>query len=101
MYEVIYLPTARRELEDAVLYIAEALAAPEAALALADAVDQAVRALSEMPYRHAVYHSVYALEREVRFVPVKHYNLFYVVYEEEKVVEVRRFRYQRREDGPV
>lgn len=96
MYEVIYLPTARRELEEAVTYIAIDLAAPEAAFALVDAVDEAVRALAEMPYRHAMYHSMYALEREVRFVPVKNYNVFYVVYEEEKVVEIWRILYQRR-----
>ena len=51
MYKVVYLPTARRQLEEAVVYIAEELCSPDAAAALLDAVDEAVRALMEMPYR--------------------------------------------------
>lgn len=96
MYEVVYLPTARRELEEAALYIAVELSAPESAGALVDAVDEAVCSLREMPYRHAVYQSLRALEREVRFIPVKNHNIFYIVHEEHKVVEIQRILYQRR-----
>ena len=55
MYKVVYLPIARRQLEEAVTYIAENLCAPDAADDLLNAVDEAARALSEMPYRHALY----------------------------------------------
>ena len=41
MYKVVYLPTARRQLEEAVVYIAEELCSPDAAAALLDAVDVA------------------------------------------------------------
>jgi len=94
---VIYLPTAKRELEEAALYIAGELSAPESAIALVDAVDEMVHSLAEMPYRHTIFQSLYALEREVRFVPVKGYNIFYVVDEGQKVVEIQRILYQRRD----
>ena len=96
MYKVVYLPTARRQMEEAVAYIAENLCAPDAADDLLDAVDEAVRALSEMPYRHALYPLLFAMKREIRFVPVRNYNLFYVVNEDQKTVEIWRFIHQLR-----
>ena len=96
MYKVVYLPTARRQLEEAVTYIAEEMCAPDAADDLLNAVDGAVRALSEMPYRHALYPLLFAMKREIRFVPVRNYNLFYVVNEDQKTVEIWRFIHQLR-----
>lgn len=96
MYKVVYLPIACRQLEDAVAYIAENLCAPDAADDLINAVDEAVRALSEMQYRHALYPLLFAMKREIRFVPVRNYNLFYVVNEEQKTVEIWRFIHQFR-----
>ena len=96
MYKVVYLPIARRQLEEAVAYIAEELCAPDAADDLLNAVDEAVRALSEMPYRHALYPLLFAMKREIRFVPVRNYNLFYVVNEDQKTVEIWRLIHQLR-----
>lgn len=96
MYRIVYLPTARRQLAEAAAYITEDLCAPDAADALLDAVDEAARSLAEMPYRHALYPLLYAMKREVRFVPIKNYNLYYVVNEDQKTVEIWRFLHQRR-----
>lgn len=96
MYKVVYLPTARRELEEAVIYIANELCAPDAAASLLDDIDQVAQKLREMPYRHAIYPSLYALKNEVRFFPIKNYNVFYVVDEARHTVEIRRILYQRR-----
>ena len=95
MYDVVYLPKARQQLMDAVLYIASELAAPQAAESLLDEVDKCVDSLKEMPYRYAVYHSLYAMKHEIRFIPVKGYLLFSTVKEEQKTVEVWRFLHQR------
>ena len=96
MYKIVYLPTARKELEEIVLYIAKELCAPEAAMALVDEIDRAVQNLMEMPYRHTIYPSLYALKNEVRFFPLQNYNVFYVVDETRQTVEIRRILYQRR-----
>lgn len=96
MYKVVYLPTARQELEEAIMYIATKLSAPDAALALLDEIDGAVQKLKDMPYRHAIYPSFYATKHEVRFFPIKNYNVFYVVDEIQQSVEIRRILYQRR-----
>lgn len=95
MYSVVYLPTARKQLMDAALYITTELCAPDAAENLLDEVDEQVKSLREMPYRYAVYHTLYAMKHEIRFIPIKRYLLFYVVKEEEKAVEIWRFLHQR------
>lgn len=91
------MPTARQQLEEAMLYIAIELSAPDAAFAFVDEVDAMIQSLARMPYRHPLYHSRHALESEVRFVPVKNYNIFYVVNDAEKTVEIRRVLYQRQD----
>ena len=96
MYKVVDLPTARRQLEEAVMYIAVELCAPNAAMELADEVDEAVQKLKEMPYRFPIYHTLYAMKREVRFFPVKNYNVHYVVNEETKTVEIWRVLHRLR-----
>lgn len=66
-------------------------------MALLDAVDAAVQPLRDMPYRCPLYPALYALKREVRFIPVKNYNIYYVVVEETKTVEIWRVLHQQRE----
>ena len=95
MYKVVYLPTARQQLMNAVLYIAEELSSPDAAASLLDEVDDQISKLSEYPYRHRIYPLVFAMKHEIRFLPVKNYSVFYVIREEEKTVEIWRFLHQR------
>ena len=99
MYKVVYLPTARRQLEDAVMYIDVDLSAPDAAMALADEMDENIQKLREMPYRFPIYHTLYAMKREIRFFPVKNYHIYYVVDENTKTVEIWRIlhRLQKQE----
>lgn len=90
MYKIVYLPTARYQLEQIVMYIGIDLCAPDAALDLADQMDDCIQTLKEMPYRFPIYHTLYAMKREIRFFPVKHYNVYYIVDEERKTVEIWR-----------
>ena len=90
MYKIVYLPTARKQLEDVAMYIAVDLCAPDAAVNWIDEVDEAVQKLREMPYRFSIYHTLYAMKHEIRFFPVKNYNVYYVVDEETKTVEIWR-----------
>ena len=95
MYKVVYLPTARKQLIDAVLYISTELSTPDAAEDLLEMVDEEIGKLSVHPYRHPVYHALYTVKHEIRFFPVKSYLVFYVVEEEQKMVEIWRFLHQR------
>ena len=75
-------------------FLASELNAPDAALDFIDEVEAAAKSLAEMPYRHPIYHTSFAVLEEVRWLPVKNYNVFYKVFEEEKIVEIRRVLHQ-------
>lgn len=57
MYNLSYLPIARRDITDIVNYIAETLAAPRAALDLPEALDESISHLKNFPYPCRVYQS--------------------------------------------
>ncbi len=98
MYSVVYLPGAKRQLTDAVMYIADELCSPDAAEKLLDAMDNVAKSLADMPYRYPIYPALHAMKREIRYVPVQNYLLFYTVHEARKTVEVWRFLHQRQND---
>lgn len=95
MYEITYLPVAKQDITDIILYISGRLKAPKAAMDLLDAFDHLISLLKEFPYAHKLYRPVRALEEEYRMLPVKNYAVFYVIREQEKVVEIHRVIYAR------
>jgi toxin ParE1/3/4 len=95
MYEIVYLPIAKQDIIDIILYISDQLNAPKAAMDLLDAFDHSISLLSEFPYAHKIYRPLRALEVEYRMLPVKNYAVFYTVREQEKVVEIHRVIYAR------
>ena len=60
-----------------------------------DDIERIRQSLTEMPYRYAVFTSDYKVNREMRFVALRHINVFYVVREECKTVEIRKILNQR------
>ena len=68
--------------------------APDDTLDFIDEVEAAGKNLAEIPYRHPIYHTSFAVLEGVRWLPVKNYNVFYKVFEEEKTVEIRRVLHQ-------
>ncbi len=90
MYEIVYLPIAKQDITDIILYISDQLNAPKAAMDLLNAFDHSISLLSEFPYAHKIYRPLRALEEEYHMLPVKNYAVFYIVREQEKVVEIHR-----------
>ncbi len=95
MYSLRYLPLARNDIRDTLIYIAGELKNPEAALSLMEKLEQAILRLREFPYAHPLYRSPMRLISETRFVPVENHLVFYTVLEPEHVVEIRRVLYER------
>ena len=93
MYEIRYLPLARKDLTDIASYIADHLKAPKAAMDLLDALDEFISRLEQFPYSCKVYQPIKALEAEYRLLPVKNYAVFYVV--KEQTVEIYRVVYAK------
>jgi plasmid stabilization system protein ParE len=97
MYKLSYLPIAQQDIAAAALYISECLKSPQAALDLIDALDSAISWLKEFPYSCRVYQPAKSLEREYRILPVRNYVVFYTVGEQEKIVEICRVIYAKRD----
>ncbi len=96
MYDVVMLPSADRQLEEAVMYITTELCAPDAALHLLDEVAKAISTLKEMPYRYPVYPMLYERDYHLHYFPVMNYVIHYVVKEDIKTVEIWYVVHQRR-----
>jgi plasmid stabilization system protein ParE len=97
VYRLSYLPVANLDIECAITYIAETLAAPQAALDLLDALEESLSRLEDFPYSCRVYQPVKRLEHEYRILTVKNYAVFYTVNEQEKLVEIYRVLHARRD----
>lgn len=93
MHKLKYLPLAQNDLRNIIDYISEILKAPNAALDLVEAFDDAISRLQQFPYSCMVYQSIKPIETEYRMLPVKNYLVFYVVTED--VVEIHRIIYAR------
>lgn len=95
MYKITYLPIAQKDLQEILLYIADQLKSPQAALDLMEALEKAIALLDQFLYAHPIYRLVKALDGEYRLLPVKSYAVFYLVKESEKVVEIQRILYAK------
>ncbi|CQR70501.1 Plasmid stabilization system protein [Sporomusa ovata DSM 2662] len=93
MYEIKYLPLARKDLTDIVTYITDHLKASKAAMDLLNALYESISRLEQFPYSCKVYQPIKALKGEYRILPVKNYAVFYVV--KEQVVEIHRVVYAK------
>ena len=93
MFEIRYLPLAKKDLSNIALYIADHLKAPQAAIELVDALDSSISRLKQFPYSCKVYQPIKALEDEYRLLPVNNYIVLYVVID--NVVEIRRIVYAK------
>lgn len=61
MYEIRYLPLARKDLADIISYIAEDLKAPKAAMDLLDSLDKSISGFGQFLYSYEVYQPIKAL----------------------------------------
>lgn len=94
-YKITFLPIAEQNLQEILLYIADQLKSPQAAVELMVALEKAIALLDQFPYAHPIYPLIKALDGEYRLLPVKNYAVFYLVKEPEKVVEIQRIIYAK------
>jgi len=95
MYRIVFLPVALNDLLEITRHITYKLSAPQAARDFVKAVDRATDIIARFPYSCELYLTKYALNAEVRYIPVANYLLFYRV--KNQTVEVLHIRYGKRE----
>lgn len=92
---VVYTHRARQDLFVLYDYIAYVLLSPEAARRTADRIAREVRSLSSLPERHPLYHDEPWRSRNVRFLTVRNYLIFYTT--DPETVTVLRIMYAGRD----
>lgn len=95
-YNVILSERANADIRAAIRYIAVELRNPQAAGVLLDKFDDAIQSLDTMPERVALVSDDYLASRGFRMIAVGNYLLFYIVNRQERVVNIPRVLYGRR-----
>jgi len=101
MYQLEYLPSAKKDMVEIVTYISHELHNPSAANKLADEMISSAERLAVFPYLNPVHRLVKPLKHEYRKLIVKNYILFYYVDELNKKVVIARAIYARRDYGAL
>ena len=101
-YKLRYLPLFYEDLEEKITYIAETLHNEKAANDLLDAVEKAI--LERLPIAEAFepYRSMKERRYNYYRIYVKKYVIYYVVIDDneaEKIMEIRRFLYNKQDSG--
>ena len=96
MYNLVYLPAARRDMVEIVQYIGKNLKNPSAANHLAEALVEAADSILKFPYASPAYIPIKPLKHEDRKL-VQNYLIFYWVDEQRKCVTIARVIYAKRE----
>lgn len=96
MYNLEFLPIARKDMVEIVRYISKTLSNPAAAERLASEMIAAGDRLRLFPYAHPVHMPIRPLIHEYRKMLVQNYLMFYWVNEEEKRITIARVIYARR-----
>lgn len=97
MYDLVYLPAARRDMIEIARYISRELGNSGAAERLAAELMKAGERLAEFPYAYPVYVPIRPLAYEYRKLSVRNYLMFYSVDEAKKLVTVVRVMYGKRD----
>jgi len=97
-YKLRYLPLFYEDLSEKITYISETLQNPQAANNLLDLVEQAILDRQPVAESFEQYHSLKERRYPYYRIYVKNYVVYYVVIDDEgpeKVMEVRRFLYNK------
>lgn len=97
LYNLEYLPVARRDILEIAKYISRKLENPMAAERLVTALTEKAEHLCEMPYLNPVYAPIRPLKYEYRKAKVNNYLMFYWVDEQEKTISIARVMYAKRD----
>jgi len=96
-YRVDVSEPAENDLKDIVRYITSQLSAPISALSMIELFEEAMAGLSDMPQRHTFVADERLAQMGYRKLPLKNYVVFYSIDEGNKVVDIERILYGRRD----
>ena len=95
MYNIEFLPLAKKDIYYTLYYISNELKNPTAATSLAKKIIDNVNTILTFPYGTSVYKTSKPLKHEYRAVKINNYLLFYTINEKDKIIIISRFIYQK------
>ncbi|MCL2320617.1 MAG: type II toxin-antitoxin system RelE/ParE family toxin [Oscillospiraceae bacterium] len=95
-YFVNITNTAKDDLKDIARYIKNELKEPDVAINLIQKIKKAIYSLDNKPYRNALVRDKDLVRFGYRFLVVGNYIVFYIILEEEQIVDIVRVIYARR-----
>lgn len=96
-WKINYSASSREDLKSIYDYIAYELLSPEYAAGQTERIMKVVRSLEDMPMRHQVYEEERWKTKQVRYLPVDNYIIFYLPKEETGIVNIVRIIYGGRD----
>jgi plasmid stabilization system protein ParE len=97
MYSVYINEIAENDILTTVQYISNVLKVPMAANKLLDEIEEKEKFLGDNPYIYPIVPDEILAKREIRFINIKNYMMFYIVNDNEQRVYVIRFLYGHRD----
>jgi len=97
IYRVDISAPAEEDLRDIVRYISSQLVAPITALKMMETIEHALEGLSNMPDRYPFVRDERLASMGYRRLDIKNYTAFFTISEKEKIVDVERILYARRD----
>lgn len=95
MYQVEFLPIAKKDIDDILYYISNNLKNISAAKNLSECFKKEVNNIVVFPYGVAIYKTIRKTKNEYRCILVKNFLMFYVMDEKEKTIIIVRVLYQK------
>ena len=95
-YKVVVSNKYQQDLRNILHYLISDLNAPIAAMDFLDEVEETVKGLSLMPYRFVLVRDELLRQQGYRTCLINNYLLFYKVFEQERIVQIYRLIYARR-----
>ena len=96
-YRVDVSNPAEEDLRDILRYISTQLSAPITALNMVDTIESALTKLENMPESYPLVRDDRLASMGYRRLEVKNYKAFFTINEKEKIVDVERILYARRD----
>jgi len=96
-YRVDVSDPAEEDIRDILRYISSQLSAPITALKMVDTIESALTKLANMPESHPLVRDDRLTSMGYRRLEVKNYTAFFTINEKEKIVDVERILYARRD----
>lgn len=95
-YEIKYLPLFEEDLANIIDYIVATLKNIDAAGDLLDTIEKALLDRAQCPLSFEPFESTKKRSMDYYRIYVKNFTIFYVVFEEKRIMEVRRILYSKR-----